>query len=80
MKRYFKCEIKTANRWQQISVNKWVNAFEPNHLNGWFIQEQNTIMLLTDTKQAVEYFLEFTVWIIYCWWNGAKTGNMVSKP
>ncbi len=46
MKRYFKCEIKTASRWQQLTVNKWVIAIEPNHLNGWFIQERNTFMLL----------------------------------
>ncbi len=42
MKRYFKCEIKTASRWQQDTVNKLVIAIEPNHLNGWLIQEQNT--------------------------------------
>ncbi len=42
MKRYFKCEIKTANRWQQVTVNKWVIAIEPTHLNGWFIQKWNS--------------------------------------
>ncbi len=31
-KRYFKCEIKTTSRWQQVTVNKWVIAIEPNHL------------------------------------------------
>ncbi len=49
MKIYFKCEIKTTSRWQQVTV-KWVIATEPNHLNGWFITKQNTIMLLRDTK------------------------------
>ncbi len=33
MKRYFKCEIKTASRWQQVIVKKWVIAIEQNHLN-----------------------------------------------
>ncbi len=41
MKRYFTCENKTASRCHQVTVNKWVIAIEPNHLNGWFIQEQN---------------------------------------
>ncbi len=56
MKRYFKCEIKTASRWQQVTVNKWVIAIETNHLNGWFIQERNTFMLLRDAKSAVAVF------------------------
>ncbi len=30
-KRYFECEIK--NRWQRVTVNKWVIVIEPNHLN-----------------------------------------------
>ncbi len=47
MKSYFKCEIKTASRWQQVTVNKGVIVTEPNHLNDWFIQEQ---LLLRDTK------------------------------
>ncbi len=47
MKRYFKCEIKTASRWQQVTINI---VTEPNHLNGWFIQEQNTVKLLRDAK------------------------------
>ncbi len=38
-KSYFECEIKTASRWQQVTVNKWVIAIEQNHLNGWFIQD-----------------------------------------
>ncbi len=42
MKIYFKCEIKTASRWQQVTVNKWVIGTEPNHLNYWFIREQNS--------------------------------------
>ncbi len=46
-----KCEIKTTSRWQQVTVN-WVIATEPNHLNSWFIQKQNTVMLLRDTKQC----------------------------
>ncbi len=53
MKRYFECEIKITGRWQQVSVNKWVIATEPNHLNGWFIQERNNIvLLLRDAKQC----------------------------
>ncbi len=46
------CEIKTASRWQQVTVNKWVIATEPNHLNDWFIQERITVMLLRDAKQC----------------------------
>ncbi len=42
MKSYFKCEIKTASRWQQVTVNKWVSATEPNHLKDLIIQEQNS--------------------------------------
>ncbi len=34
IKRYFKREIKTASRWQQVTVNKWVIAIEPIHLTG----------------------------------------------
>ncbi len=37
MKIYFKCEIKTASRWQQVIVNKWVIVIEANHLNGLLI-------------------------------------------
>ncbi len=36
MKSYFKCEMKTASKWQQVSVNKGVIATEPNHLNQRF--------------------------------------------
>ena len=28
---YFKCEMKTASRWQKVTINKWVI----DHLNGW---------------------------------------------
>ncbi len=42
MKSYFKCEIKTASWWQQVTVNKGVIATEPNNFNDWFIQEQNS--------------------------------------
>ncbi len=42
MESYFKCYIKTASRCQQVTVNKRVIATEPNHLNYWFIQEQNS--------------------------------------
>ncbi len=52
MKIDFKCEIKTTSRWQWVTVNKWVTASEPNHLNDWFIQERITVMLLRDTKQC----------------------------
>ncbi len=50
MKIDFKCEIKTTSRWQKVTVNKWVIATEPNHLNGWFIQERITVMLLKQSK------------------------------
>ncbi len=42
MKSYFKCEIKTASKWQQVTVNKGVIATEPNHLKDVLIQEQNS--------------------------------------
>ncbi len=53
IKRYFECEIKTASRWQQVTVNKWVIATEPNHLNGWFIQEQNISSCFSETQNSV---------------------------
>ncbi len=56
MKRYFTCEIKTASRCHQVTVNKWVIVIEPNHLNGWFIQEQNTIMRSEIQNCAVAVF------------------------
>ncbi len=43
MKIYFTCEIKTASRCHQVTVNKWVIVIEPNNLNDWFIEEQNTM-------------------------------------
>ncbi len=52
MKRYFDWEIKTTSRWQQVTVNKWIIATEPNYLNSWFIQERSTVMLLRDAKQC----------------------------
>ncbi len=64
-----KCKTKSASRWHQVTV-KWVIAIEPNHLNGWFIQERNTVMLLRDMKQrygCLEWFLL------------AKSAIMVSK-
>ncbi len=42
LKSYVKCKIKTAIRCQQVTDNEWVIATEPNHLNDWFIQEQNS--------------------------------------
>ncbi len=33
-KRYFKRDIKTASRWQQVTVNMRVIAIELNHLTG----------------------------------------------
>ncbi len=74
IKKYCKCEIKTASRWHQVTFNKWVIAIEPNHLKSWFIQERNIVMLLRDAKQCCG-----CVWNYFCWWNRAKTGNMVSK-
>ncbi len=59
--RYFICEIKTANRWQYVSVNKWVIAIEPNHLNSWFIQERITV-ICSETQTVLwlcwNYFVE----------------------
>ncbi len=52
MKRYFKCEIKTDSRCQQVTVKKWVIAIEPNHLNSWFIQKIN--IALRDAKLCLE--------------------------
>ncbi len=46
---FFKCEIKTASKCQQVTVKR-VIAIEPNNLNTWFIQERNTVMLLRDTR------------------------------
>ncbi len=52
MNRYFECEIKIASRWQHVTVNKRVIANEPNHLNGFLIQELNIVMLLRDAEQC----------------------------
>ncbi len=56
------------------TVKKWVIATEPIHLNNWFIQELNIVMLLRDVKQCCSCLELF-----FCWQNGTKTGNMVSK-
>ncbi len=53
MKRYLECEIKIASRWQQVTVNKWVIATEPNHLNGWFIQELNKHRHVAQRRKTV---------------------------
>ncbi len=71
---YYPCGDILSSRWQQVPVNKGVIAIEPNHLNGWFIQERNTVMWLRDAKQCCG-----CVWNYSCCWNRAKTGNMVSK-
>ncbi len=73
-KKNFKCEIKTASRWHQVTVNKRVIAIEPNHLNSWFIHERNTFMLLRDAKQCC-----VCVWNYFCWRNRAKTGSLKRK-
>ncbi len=45
-----------ASRWQQVALNKWVIAIEPNHLNDWFIQERNTVMCSETQNSAVAVF------------------------
>ncbi len=70
MKTDVKCEIKTTSRWQKDTVNKRVIATEPNHLTVDSFRKKH-LMLLRDAKQLLG--------IIFCWRNGAKTGNMVSK-
>ncbi len=55
-KRSFECEIKNASRWQQVSVNKWVIAIEPNHLNSWFIQERTPSSCSETQNSAVAVF------------------------
>ncbi len=70
MKRYLTCEIKTASRCHQVTANKWVIVIEPNHLNSWFIQEQNTIM---PQKRVVAVFGAIFVVEI-----DQKTGNLGS--
>ncbi len=37
---------------QQVTVKR-VIAIEPDHLNSWFIQERNTVMLLRDAKLCI---------------------------
>ncbi len=48
----FKCETKPASRWHQVTVNKWVTATEPNHLNSWFIQERNIASCCSETQNS----------------------------
>ncbi len=38
----------------EVTVNKRVIVIEPNHLNGWFIQERITVMLFTDAKLCAD--------------------------
>ncbi len=33
--------MKTANRWQQVTVSDWVIEIQPIHSNDWFIQKQS---------------------------------------
>ncbi len=55
---YIKCEIKTASRQDQVIVNKWVIAIEPNQLNSWLIHSGTKhSMLLRDVKKCLEWFL-----------------------
>ncbi len=44
IKIYFKCEIKTASRCEQVTVDKGVIVTEPNHLDSRLIQEGNTVI------------------------------------
>ncbi len=53
MQRFFKCEIKTASRWQQFTVNKWIIVIEPNHLNGWFIY---SVSCCSETQNSLDEF------------------------
>ncbi len=39
----------TSSRCQQFTVKR-VIVIEPNHLNSWFIQERNTVMLPREAK------------------------------
>ncbi len=50
---YVEWEIKTASRWQQVTVNKWVITIEQSHLNGWFIQEWNYRHIAQRRKTAL---------------------------
>ncbi len=74
MKRYFKCEIKTTSRCQQVTVNKEAIAFEPNHLNGWLIHSGMKHRHCLETQNSA-----VAVFGTMCWRIRAKTGNMVSK-
>ncbi len=63
---YIKCEIKTASRWQQVTVNKWVIAIEPNHFKRLIHSGTKRSHVAQRRKKK-------------CRGYGAKTGNMLSK-
>ncbi len=52
MKRYFECEIKIASRWQQVTVNKWVIATEPNHLTVDSFRNGTTSSCCSETQNS----------------------------
>ncbi len=47
--------MKTASRWQQVTVNEWVIEIQPIHSNGWFIQEQKHLTVLMSESLNLFY-------------------------
>ncbi len=43
--------MKTASRWQQVTINEWVtdSFIEPIHSNDWFIQKQSIRLWITES-------------------------------
>ncbi len=58
----FKCEIKTTSWWQQVTINKWVIAVEPQSMgwtesfNGWFNQDEMPSCWSKTQNSAVAVF------------------------
>ncbi len=84
---YFKYENKTTSKCHQVTVNKWVIVIKPNHMNSWFIQEQNT-MLLRDKKLCtvavfgIIFVVETKLFLLSeqkqaIWWNASLLINLL---
>ncbi len=56
MKRHFKCEIKNASRWQQVTVKLVSHCDWTESFNEWFIQERNTSYSSEMQNSAVAVF------------------------
>ncbi len=69
-KKKVECEIKTTSRWQQVTVNKWVIAIEPNHLNRWNetrSETQNSAVAVFGIIFVLEIEQKQPIWCLKCY-------------